>query len=366
MKICIFADAQAAHIQRIVPDLSARGLEVHVVSHQPVPVPGATVERFCVPKPGLANPRPWPRRWAHYLRSFLERFDVVQVHYLHNWGFTRETIEHGCFMAFPWGSDIVPPPGVGPVDPELIEARRTMLRHAAAVAVCGPWFAARVAEFAGIDVGSVKLLPIGVDLSLFRPPRSVHSVTRRGRAVGFFKGFSPVYGATYLMRAIPQVLEVCPDAHFDLVGDGSELPQCQGLAREFGIEANIRWIERQPHRRIPACLADWDLSVIPSVCESFGVAALESSAMGVPVVASNVGGLTETVRHGETGLLVPPCDPERLAQAIITLLGNEPLRRRMAEAGRRMVEGEYNWQVLLGRWVQAYHDATQRVAAPVA
>lgn len=366
MKVCIFADARTAHIQRIVPDLVARGVDIHVVSHQAVAVPGATVERFCVPKPGLTNPRRWPARWAHYLGSFLKHFDVVQVHYLHNWGFTREVIEQGCFMACPWGSDIVSPPGVGPVDAELIEARRTMLRHAAAVTALGPWFAARIAEFAGIEVESIGLLPMGVDLSLFKRPHRPCPPDRSRPTVGFFKGFSPVYGATYLMEAIPRVLKAHPEARFDLVGDGPELARCQELARLYHIEPNVRWIERQPHRRIPGLLAGWDLTVIPSVCESFGVAALESSAMGVPVVASNVGGLPETVRHGQTGLLVPPRDPERLADAITTLLGDEPMRRHLGEAGRSMVEQAYNWQALLGHWVQSYADAVERVAAAVA
>ena len=364
MKVCLFADARAVHVQRIAPGLAARGARVHVVSHQVVDIPGATVEQFRIPGPGLANPRRWRSRWAHYLRSFMKRYDVVQVHYLYDWGFTPDIMARGCFLAFPWGSDVIPPPGVTP-PPELTAARVAMLRHAAGVAVCSPRFAAQVAEFAGIDRESIDLLPFGIDLSLFSPAQPQRGPAQTALTVGFFKGFRPVYGATYLMRAIPIVLEACPQTRFDLLGDGPELTECQTMAHEYGIDANVRWIPRQPHRRIPHHLAGWDLTVIPSVSEAFGVAALESSAMAVPVVASNVGGLPDTVRDGQTGLLVPPADPNRLAQAIITLLNDEPRRRRMGQAGRRMVEQEYDWQTNLDRWIPTYEAALDRRCAAV-
>ncbi len=364
MKVCLFADARAVHIQRIAAGLAARGATVTLVSHQLVDVPGVTLERFHVPEPSLTNPRRWQGRWAHYLRSFMRRYDVVQVHYLYDWGFTPEIMAEGCFLAFPWGSDIVTPPGDS-VSPELHAARLAMLRNAAGVAVCGPRFAAQVAKFAGIDAASIDLLPFGVDLSLFKPTEPIKPADKDALTVGFCKGFRPVYGPTYLMQAIPIVLRALPRTRFELVGNGPLLEECQTMARESGVEANVSWLPRQPHEQMPQVLAGWDLSIISSVSEAFGVAALESSAMGVPVVATNVGGLPDTVLHGETGLLIPPRNPEQLAAGIIALLKDKPRRHQMTRSGRRMVDEQFEWQSNLDRWLPTYQAALDRRCAAV-
>ncbi len=365
MKICIFGDARSAHVHGLVSGLIQRGFNVHVVTHKPFDVVGATVERFVVPPPGLTNPRRWHARRAHYLRGFMRRYDVVNIHFLEDWGFTPEIIEDGCLVATAWGSDIVPPPDADPPTPGLLASRISMLRHAAATTTCGPAFASTVAEFAGIDVARIDVVPFGVDLSVFRPAAVQPLEEAEINRVGFFKGFRAVYGATYLIQAIPAVLARRPNTRFELVGEGRQLPQCRQLAIDRGVESSITWLPRQPHRNIPGLLAQWNLTVIPSVCEAFGVAALESSAMRLPVVASDVGGLRDTVHHGETGLLVPPEIPDALAEAIITSLRNPRRCRQMGQAGREMVEREYDCRLIHDRWIALYERARDRVSTVV-
>ncbi len=362
MKICLFGDARAVHIQRLVPALAKRGLEMHVVCHKPVDVAGASVERFCVRPPGLRNPRRWHGRRAHYLRSFLRRFDAVNIHFLWDWGFTPEIMDHGCVIASPWGSDIVAPPGADPPPSALTEARISLLRHAGAVTACGPTFARTVADFADIDVGRIDVLPLGVDLDLFQPKDHARPRNARPQRVGFFKGFREVYGPTYLIQAIPLVLRQLPETRFELVGDGPQLLECRELAAASGVESSIEWIPRQPHLNIPDLLARWDLTVIPSVCEAFGVAALESSAMRVPVVASNVGGLPDTVRDGETGLLVPSKSPEALADGIVELLRDTRRRLQMGKAGREWVRRHFDWNQVIDQWERGFHKAIDRTS----
>lgn len=356
MKICLLADARSVHIQRIAPGLAARGAAVHIVTHKPTDVAGATVERFRVPPAGLASPFRWRNRWRRMLRDYMRTFDVVHVHFLADWGFTPELIEEGCFVASPWGSDIVPPPGEGHMTDALLTARMTMLRHAACVTAWGPWFASTVASFAGIAVEGIEILPLGVELDVFRPPSGLPHEPH----VGFFKGFRPVYGASYLIQAIPRIIIAVPAARFTMIGNGPQLAECQGMAERLGIVDRIDWLPRRNREKMPAQIAAWQLSVIPSLSESFGAAALESSAMGVPVVASNVGGLPETVRHGETGLLVPPQSPEAIAEAVIHLLQNPQLRRRFSRAGRAFVEREYDWTLILDKWMRTYETALER------
>ncbi|UCF35076.1 MAG: glycosyltransferase family 4 protein [Phycisphaerales bacterium] len=367
MKICIFGEPRAVHLQRIVPGLAARGLDVHFVCNKPIDVPGATVERFEVPRPGLTHPLRWSARWVRYLKGFLRRFDVCHVHFLflRDWGFTPEMADDGCLVATPWGSDIVVPEGEDPPTPDHVEKRKALLRSAHLVTAWGPSFARMVSGYAGIEFSDIALLPLGVDLQLFDPSLKAARRAAGDYRVGFFKGFRAVYGPTYLMRAIPTVLEVLPGTRFHLIGDGPQLQRCKELAGAYEVAFSVKWIPYQAYANIPNHLAGWDLTVIPSVSESFGAAALESSAMEVPVVASDVGGLRDTVVHGETGLLVPSKAPEQLADAIITLLQDCAAREWMGRAGREMVERDYDWQEILDRWVDAYRLALDRAAVMV-
>jgi glycosyltransferase involved in cell wall biosynthesis len=99
-----------------------------------------------------------------------------------------------------------------------------------------------------------------------------------------------------------------------------------------------------PHDQVIHYLHKMDIFVVPSFQESFGVAAVEAAAAGLPVVASDVGGLPEVVIDGETGYLVPPADAHTLSQRLAQLIADPSLRRRMGKAGRVLVETHYNWK----------------------
>lgn len=93
-----------------------------------------------------------------------------------------------------------------------------------------------------------------------------------------------------------------------------------------------------PRNEMPAFWNSLSVAVVPSFHEAFGLIALEAMACGIPVVASAVGGLKEIVEDSETGMLVPPGDAAALAQALITLLTNEPLRLRLAQGALRRAQ----------------------------
>ncbi|UCG16729.1 MAG: glycosyltransferase family 4 protein [Phycisphaerales bacterium] len=351
MKICILGDATSIHVQRIAAGLARRGSVVRVLSHKRCDIAGVQVETFRVPRFGLRYPGRWRRRWSMYLRRIMSEHDIVHVHFLHDWGITSEIAGAGRLVVSPWGSDIVPPPDVQAYAEPEARMRRRLLRMARAVTVWGPALASATAAFAGLDPSDIDCVPLGVDPQRFHPrPRDAD----RPPTVGFLKGFRAVYGPEVLMRSIPRVLARMPSARFELVGDGPLLGSCRDLARSLHVENAITWYDRQPHETVPDLIARWDLSAMPSVCESFGLAALESLAMEVPVVASRVGGLPETVRDGQSGLLVPVGDSDALAGAIVALLTDGPRCRAMGATGRRMVIRQYDWESCLDRWEVVY------------
>jgi glycosyltransferase involved in cell wall biosynthesis len=143
-----------------------------------------------------------------------------------------------------------------------------------------------------------------------------------------------------------------------VVGDGPSRRDLEGLAASLLPAGSYEFAGRVPHDDVPGWLARMDVLAMPTLYESFGVSALEASAMELPVVASAAGGIPEAVRDGETGILVPPGNPPALAKALIQLGRNPSLRLQYGRAGRRLVEAHFDWQ----KNMTAMEDLVQRLA----
>lgn len=354
MDIAMLGPSDMLHLRRLVPAVAHRGHRVHVVSMKPDPIPGATFERFAVPRFSVRRPYRWRRRWEMYLRSLFKRFDVVNVHFLSDWGITEETVKYGCLVARTYGSDVDPPPDSPSPEPSLLQARRLLLRCASKVVAPSRWLTQRIADFAGIDASEIDTIPDGVDLEMFAPRQTRR---RNTRVVGYFKGFKPVYGPMIMVDAVPFVLARCPDVRFEMVGSAHLRDACRRRAETLGVNHALRWIDHQPHEAMPTLMSGWDVVAISSLKESLCVAALEAAAMELPVVATDVGGLREAVRHEETGLLVEPENPRALADALVTLLEDPERRRTMGIAGRRHVALHYEWNRYVDRSVELLQTA---------
>jgi glycosyltransferase involved in cell wall biosynthesis len=147
-----------------------------------------------------------------------------------------------------------------------------------------------------------------------------------------------------LLRAAAILRERGVDVRVLLVGDGPTREELVRLEAELKLEDRVEFTGEVAHDEVKAMLERMDIFAIPSTWEGFGVAALEASAMELPVVGSRIHGLPDVVIEGETGFLVPPADPAPLADAIEKLAVDRGLRRRMGVAGRAFVEKEYRWQ----------------------
>ncbi len=160
----------------------------------------------------------------------------------------------------------------------------------------------------------------------------------------------PRKGLLYLVRALPPVLAAAPQTRLAVVGrDGPAdyVARVKSAARELGVADGILWVGHRGD--VPAVLAALDLCVLASIEESFPLAILEAMSVGLPVVATAVGGVPECVRHGETGILVPPADSEALAAALLDLLCDPARRRRFGEAGRRRVLEQFSLESQVAR-----------------
>ncbi|HVY56129.1 MAG TPA: glycosyltransferase family 4 protein [Thermodesulfobacteriota bacterium] len=143
-------------------------------------------------------------------------------------------------------------------------------------------------------------------------------------------------GHTYLLRAAADV----PGALFVFAGDGPERAGLEKEAQELRLSDRVIFLgQRNDVREL---LLGCDLFVLPSLFEGLPLSVMEAMAAGKPVIASNIGGVNELIRDGETGCLVPPGDTDALSRSINALISDPALSRKMAIAGRTLVEKEFS------------------------
>ncbi|HYZ11507.1 MAG TPA: glycosyltransferase, partial [Actinomycetota bacterium] len=170
--------------------------------------------------------------------------------------------------------------------------------------------------------------------------------------IGTIAHFRPQKAYPDLLRAARLVLDAQPRATFIAVGRGPEERRIRKLHRELGLGDRFRFagFRSDATRVLAAC----DIFVLASLFEGLPLALMEALALGVPVVATEVGGIPEGVTHGEEGLLVPPSRPDLLADSLTTLVRDEELRARMTAAAARR-GGEFDIAVASHRVEAIYH-----------
>jgi glycosyltransferase involved in cell wall biosynthesis len=144
---------------------------------------------------------------------------------------------------------------------------------------------------------------------------------------------TPQKGVDVIIRAMPIVLRSLPNARLDIVGQGPDRTRLERLAWSLKLATHVRFHGYLPGAARDQLAAQAWVAVCPSAFEGWGVSCVEAGARGLPVIASNVNGLRDSVRDGVTGLLVPHGDPRALAEAVVGLLGDPDLREAMSVAG---------------------------------
>ena len=186
------------------------------------------------------------------------------------------------------------------------------------------------------------VVPLGIDLDRFASGKP--ALPKDGPLVGNVARLAPQKGHATLVEAARLV----PGARFAIVGDGELRAELERRAE--GLPVQLLGARDD----VPDLLASFDVFAFPSLYEGLCVAVIEAQAAGVPVVATPVGGIRETVVDGETGLLVPPRDPEALAAAIRRLLDDPALARRLAEEARRRVRERFSERRMVEETLRLY------------
>jgi glycosyltransferase involved in cell wall biosynthesis len=198
---------------------------------------------------------------------------------------------------------------------------------------------------------SVVVLENGVDLERFLaiPPLDPAAPPRR---VGAVANLRPVKGLDVLVRAATTVSAACPDATFRVAGEGESRPDLERQIAERSLAG--RFILPGSVRDVPAFLAGLDIAVLSSRAEGMSNAVLEYMAAGRAVVATAVGANGQLIEDGVHGLLVPPDDPARLAEAILALLRDPAWAARLGAAARQRARERYSREAMVARFEHFY------------
>ena len=141
-------------------------------------------------------------------------------------------------------------------------------------------------------------------------------------------------GLDVLIRALPTLCARFPSLTVEILGEGPMRLQYEALAKELGVERRCHFAGKIEQAQVLKRMSSAWVTVVPSRAEAFGLVNVESMSMGTPVVASRVGGIPDIVRDGVDGFLVPPGDPEALAEKLAILLGDRELREQMGRNAR--------------------------------
>jgi glycosyltransferase involved in cell wall biosynthesis len=170
----------------------------------------------------------------------------------------------------------------------------------------------------------------------------------------------PQKGHAILLQAAAQVIESHPQTQFFLIGDGPTRSDLEKQACKLGISDQIIFKGVLSNSEVECSLQQTDIFVLPSFREALGVAMIEAMSYGLPVVGTNAGGLPDLVKNGKNGILVPPGNPEALADALRTLIENPVLRKKLGKAAQQShARGEFTPQAVGDATLSVYREAVE-------
>ena len=174
------------------------------------------------------------------------------------------------------------------------------------------------------------------------------------KTIMHISNFRPVKRIRDVIAVFAKITEVI-DSRLILVGDGPDAIVAREMGQELGILDRINFVGIVD--RVAPLLARADLFLLPSSTESFGLVALEAMASGVPVIASDVGGIPEVIEHGRTGFLAPVGDVDAMAGHAIQLLGNEKEHCQFGENAKQQARQRFDYRLIVPQYEQMYEHA---------
>lgn len=210
----------------------------------------------------------------------------------------------------------------------------------------------------GFNKNKLKLIPTAVDTTFFSPHRENFLELKWGisEPVILFVGrLVPEKGVETLLRAFVKVVAKIPEAKLVIVGNGPLEPKLKELQNTLKIK-NVFFLKKVENRLMPHIYVGCSVLVLPSYVEPFGNVVIEAMAAGKPVIGSYVGGIKDTIVHGETGFHIAAGDIEKLTFLLLKLLNDKSLNEKLGKNALIRVQKQYDSRMIAKRIERLYFD----------
>ncbi len=209
----------------------------------------------------------------------------------------------------------------------------------------------------GCQRDKIHIIPNGIDLSRFKNLDRTESRKMLGLRDEFVviavARLEKVKGLKYLIKAISEIKN--PQIQLVLIGQGSERSNLEKYTQELSITERVRFIGEVNNQEVPKYLKAADCFCLPSLKEGFGIVILEAMAVGVPVIASQVGGIPDIVQNEKNGLLVPAKASYAISKAILELQKTPTLTQTLTQNALQTLKN-YNWDTITEQLYQLYQE----------
>lgn len=365
MKVLLLSDAYSIHTVKWAKSLSKKGIEIAVFSlnfnkNEISPYKNDINVKvyYCVDRNAKKRSSGFAKlsylSALPALKKAISEFkpDIVHAHYASSYGLLGALSGFHPYIVSVWGSDVFDFPNISFLHKAVINYN---LSKADRILSTSKVMAVETGKYTDKEV---IVTPFGIDLDKFKPLNVNSLFSQNDIVIGTIKTLEEKYGIEYLIKAFAIVKNKYYNLPLKLliVGDGSLSESLKKLVHDLNIEEETVFTGKIAHELVPTYDNMLSVSVSVSNSESFGVAIIEASACGKPVVVSNVGGLPEVVEDGITGIVVPPRNSEKTAEAIEKLILDEKLRKKMGEAGRNRVAKFYDWNKNVEQMISLYKN----------
>ncbi|MCE5213366.1 MAG: glycosyltransferase family 4 protein [Methanobacterium sp.] len=233
-----------------------------------------------------------------------------------------------------------------------------VLKSADKIVITQPNYLESSAHLTGYQE-KIEVIPNGVDLDKFQPGKVSNDNDNR---IIFFLSvldeFHKYKGLDYLFNALKIVKNRLPDVKLIVGGKGVLLSHYQEVAASLGIKDNVLFTGFIPDEEISNYYSNANVFILPSISslqEGFGIVALEALACQTPVITTEIVGVAEDLKRIGGGIVIPPKDVEKLADAIINIMEDENLQKKMGKRGRKLVEEKYTWKIVASDMEKLYN-----------
>ncbi len=356
MKVVFISAADSIHTIRWVNALSEKGIEVVLLSlknhNNAENNINKNIKIIYLPIKGIKG---------YYLNSFFvnniikrEKPDLINIHYASGYGTLGRFIKFENKLLNVWGSDVYDFPNQSSLKKKILIKNLLAYKGIASTSYC---MAKEIEKY--LKNKEIYITPFGVDTDLFKNLN--YKKDKNKIIIGIVKTLAPTYGIEYLIRAIKELEDILEKEIFNKIevhiyGKGYLEEELKQLTVDLNLGEKVKFLGFIKNTDVPKAINKMDIFVVPSLEESFGVAAVEAMACEIPVIASDADGLKEVVVNNEIGFIVPKKDFKAIAKKLKELILNKKLRVEFGKNGRKRVLELYNWNDNVDKMIEIYKE----------